>query len=141
VEGRVVAGTNATGLQLVCVDSVSLVEPEDAGQIVVSGSPGGLVAGQHALAIAVDARAAFYNDAGIGCDEAGVSRLPALAARGIVAATVAAASARIGDGRSTLEDGIVSRANALAAELGVAPGMAAHAAADRIGPAAPEAGA
>ena len=71
-------------------------------------------------------RAAFYNDAGIGIDEAGVSRLPALDARGIPAATVAVSSARIGDARSTYEDGIVSRVNALAAVLGLAPGMTAR---------------
>ncbi len=71
-------------------------------------------------------RAAFYNDAGIGVDEAGVSRLPALDARGIAAATVSAASARIGDARSTYEDGILSRVNARAAALGLVPGMTAR---------------
>jgi len=71
-------------------------------------------------------RAAFYNDAGIGIDEAGVSRLPALEARGIPAATVSAQSARIGDARSTYEDGVLSRVNAQAAALGLAPGMTAR---------------
>ena len=47
----------------------------------------------------------------IGIDEAGVSRLPALDARGIAAATVSAAGARIGDARSTYEDGVLSRVN------------------------------
>ena len=55
-----------------------------------------------------------------------MSRLPALDARGIAAATVAAASARIGDARSTYEDGILSRVNARAAALGLAPGMPAR---------------
>jgi len=70
--------------------------------------------------------AALFNDAGIGIDEAGVTRLPALDARGIAAATVAAASARIGDARSTYEDGILSRVNRRAAALGIAPGMTAR---------------
>jgi len=52
-----------------------------------------------------------------------VSRLPALDARGIAAATVSAASARIGDARSTYEDGVLSRVNASAAALGLAPGI------------------
>ncbi len=52
-----------------------------------------------------------------------MSRLPALDRRGIAAATVSAASARIGEARSTYEDGILSRVNARAAALGLAPGM------------------
>ena len=131
-ESRFDRGCNAHGLRIVCVDSISLVEPADAGQVVVSGSHGALVAGQHALAIAVDAVGAFYNDAGIGADDAGVSRLPVLDARGIAAATVAAASARIGDSRSTLDDGVVSRANERARALGIEPGMPASAAVDLI---------
>ncbi len=124
-EARFEIGTNGHGLRIVCVDSISLVEEEDAGQVVLSGSHGGLVAGQHALAIRVDAAAAFYNDAGIGADEAGVSRLPALAGRGVAAGTVSSATARIGDGRSTLREGVLSRVNRLAAALGMAPGMSA----------------
>ena len=64
--------------------------------------------------------------AGIGIDEAGVTRLPALDARGIAAGTVAAASARIGDARSTYEDGILTRINSRAAALGIAAGMMAR---------------
>jgi hypothetical protein len=46
--------------------------------------------------------------------------------RGIAAATVSAASARIGDARSTYEDGIVSRVNARAAALGLRDGISAR---------------
>jgi len=49
--------------------------------------------------------------------------LPALDARGIAAATVSAASARIGDARSSYEDGIVSRINRRATELGLRKGV------------------
>ena len=131
-EARVEAGVNRHGVGVVCVDSVSLVRDEDAGRIVMSGSHGGIVAGQRGLAIRVAAAAAFYNDAGIGKDAAGVSRLTVLDERGIAAATVSAASARIGDGRSTYATGIVSRANACAAKLGIVPGMSAREAAERI---------
>ena len=82
--------------------------------------------GRPETALKYDAFAALFNDAGIGIDEAGVTRLPALAARGIAAATVAAASARIGDARSTYEDGIVSRVNSRAVALGIAPGISAR---------------
>jgi hypothetical protein len=108
------------------LDSASAVAPAHIGTIVVTGSHGGLLGGRPETALKYDARAALYNDAGIGIGEAGVSRLPALDARGIAAATVAAASARIGDARSTYEDGILSRVNACAAALGLAPGTSAR---------------
>lgn len=133
-EARTVAGVNRHGLRIVCVDSVSLVADTDAGQIVFSGSHGGVVSGQRSLAIRVAAAAAFYNDAGIGRDDAGVGRLPVLDAQRIAAATVAAASARIGDGRSTYEDGVVSRVNETAADMGIAAGMPARDAAERVAP-------
>ena len=108
------------------LDSASLVAPEHRDAIVVTGSHGGLLGGRPETALKYDVRAAFYNDAGIGIDEAGVSRLPALDDRGIAAATVSAASARIGDARSTYEDGVLSRVNRRAAALDLAPGMPAR---------------
>ena len=118
--------------QVWAFDSASLIGPQHEGQIVLVGSHGALLGGQPEAALKVDALAAVYNDAGIGIDEAGVSRLPALAARGIAAATVAAASARIGDGLSTYRDGVLSRVNASAAALGAAPGMTAEAFVARV---------
>jgi len=108
------------------LDSASLVAPEHHDAIVVTGSHGGLLGGRAETALKYDVRAAFYNDAGIGIDEAGVSRLPALDRRSIAAATVAAASACIGDARSSYEDGILSRVNVRAAALGLKPGMTAR---------------
>ncbi len=112
--------------QVWALDSASLVMPEHHDAIVVTGSHGGLLGGRPETALKYDVRAAFYNDAGIGIDEAGVSRLPALDARGIAAATVSAASARIGDARSTYEDGVLSRVNRSAAALGLMPGITAR---------------
>src|SRR5438309_7846761 len=110
-------------VQVWALDSASLVAPEHQDAIVLTGSHGGLLGGRPETALKYDVRAAFYNDAGIGIDEAGVSRLPALDQRGIAAATVSAESARIGDARSTYEDGILSRVNRHAAAFGLAPGM------------------
>jgi hypothetical protein len=107
-------------------DSASLVGAEHVGTVVVTGSHGGLLGGRPDTALKYDALAALFNDAGIGVDEAGVTRLPALDLRGIAAGTVAAASARIGDARSTYEDGILSRVNRRAAGLGIAAGMTAR---------------
>ena len=108
------------------LDSASLVGAGHVGTVVVTGSHGGLLGGRPDTALKADALAALFNDAGIGIDEAGVTRLPALDSRGIAAGTVAAGSARIGDARSTYEDGILTRVNQCAAALGVAPGMTAR---------------
>jgi hypothetical protein len=112
--------------QVWALDSASLVAPEHHDAIVITGSHGGLLGGRPETALKYDVRAAFYNDAGIGIDEAGVSRLPALDRRGITAATVAATSARIGDARSSYENGVLSRVNERAASLGLKPGMTAR---------------
>ncbi len=131
-EARATVGVNRHGLRIVCVDSVSLVTPDDIGQIVLSGSHGGVVSGQRSLAVRVAVAAAFYNDAGIGKDQAGVSRLPVLNEQRIPGATVRAASARIGDGRSTYESGTLSRVNATAAALGMAREMPAREAVELV---------
>lgn len=112
--------------RIVLIDSASLVRPEDAGRIVITGSHGGLIGGDPGMALRADAFAGVFNDAGIGSEEAGVGRLPALDRRGIAAFTVAAASARIGEGRSSFEDGVISRSNAIAARLGAAEGLRAR---------------
>lgn len=113
--------------RVVCIDSASLVRPQDAGQIVVTGSHGGLVGGAAEAALRVNALLAMFNDAGIGIDDAGVTRLPALDARGIAAVTVAAGSARIGDAASTLKEGVISRTNTTARAIGAHIGMTASA--------------
>lgn len=108
---------------IVLIDSAAMVDPvADVGAIVVTGSHGGLVGGVPAMALRVDGFAGVYNDAGIGVDEAGIGRLPALDARGIAGLTVSAASARIGEARSTFEDGVISRVNETAARLGAVVG-------------------
>ena len=108
------------------LDSASLATPEDAGCVLATGSHGGLLGGRPESALKGDALAALFNDAGIGLDGAGLGRLDPLAERGIAAATVSAASARIGDGRSTYEDGIVSAVNEVARRFGAARGMTAQ---------------
>jgi len=108
------------------IDSASLTGPADDGAIVITGSHGGLLGGRPDSALKSTPRAALFSDAGVGIDQAGISRLPALAARGIAAATVSAASARIGDARSIYQDGVISHVNAVAAAAGARPGMTAR---------------
>lgn len=111
------------------LDSIGLVESADAGAVLVIGSHGALHGGDPASALGVAARAAFFHDAGRGKDDAGVTRLPVLAARAMPAAAVDYRSARIGDARSLWDTGVVSVVNAPAAARGVAPGMRVAAAA------------
>jgi hypothetical protein len=112
--------------RVVLADSAALVDPSlDRDAIVVTGSHGGLVGGDPDKALKAQGYAALFNDAGIGIDEAGITRLPALDVRGIAAATVTAASARIGDARSTLHDGVLSRVNRTAHASGAREGMRA----------------
>lgn len=112
--------------RILLIDSAALVRPEDAGRIVVTGSHGGLVGGDPAMALRTEAFAAVFNDAGIGLERAGIQRLPALDGRGIAAFTVAAATARIGEARSTFERGVVSAVNETAGRLGAAVGLPAR---------------
>ena len=111
---------------IVLIDSASLVAEEDRDRVVITASHGGLLGGRFETAIKLPVFAALYNDAGIGCDGAGVSRLPALDAQGIPAATVAAGSARIGDARSAWETGVISRVNQKAHALGAREGQGAR---------------
>ncbi len=108
------------------LDSASMVGPEHAGEVVITGSHGALIGGDPARALKAPARIAVFNDAGLGPDEIGAGRLPALAAQGIAAVTVSAGSARIGDAVSALETGVISRANGPAQTLGAKAGLALH---------------
>jgi hypothetical protein len=125
-EGRHIVFDQVGKPRVICMDSASMVEPEDAGQIVITGSHGAMLASMPELVLQVDALIALFNDAGIGIDEAGVTRLRALDRRGIAAATVDAMTARIGDGLSTYRDGVLSRVNEAARSLGARPGMRAQ---------------
>lgn len=69
------------------------------------------------------------SDGGFGRNESGIAALEPTAAAGIPGASVSVESARMGDGLSTYEDGLISAANRLALDLGVTIGMPARQAA------------
>ena len=102
------------------VDSITQLGPQDAGCLAVSGSHGGISSARYALA--ARPRLSIFNDAGVGKDAAGLAALPFLQSHGLAACTVAHSSARIGEAQSTLDEGIVSRVNALAQALGASVG-------------------
>ncbi|RVT85312.1 hypothetical protein DXV76_05965 [Rhodobacteraceae bacterium CCMM004] len=115
---------------LTLLASITDVAPADAGRVAVSGSHGGGYAGM--VASRGGLRAAVFNDAGIGLDHAGVAGVMALEQVGMAAAAYDTMTARIGDAEDALRHGIVSFANGLARDLGVAPGMTVAQAAVRL---------
>jgi hypothetical protein len=123
---RFLAREGRNGLKAWALDSNSHLRESDAGHIVLTGSHGGLVGGRPESALRVKALAAVFNDAGICPDGSSTSRLPVLDEWGIAAATVSAASARISDGRSTYQDGVLSMVNARARALGAREGLSAR---------------
>ena len=103
------------------LDSVTEGGLEHAGQIVVTGSHGGVSAARYALQYRPFL--VVFNDAGVGKDQAGVIGLDLLEEAGIAAVAVAHTSARIGEAKSTFEEGVISHANAVARALGLMPGQ------------------
>ena len=107
--------------RVLIMGSITQVGAEDAGTWVVTASHGGVSSGEFALEVPL--QGAFFNDAGVGKDGAGIAALDMLQARGVAGATVSHLSARIGDCQDTWDHGVVSHANARARELGIVPGQ------------------
>jgi hypothetical protein len=125
------------GVPVLLMDSISEIVPEDAGSIVVAGSHCASNVPRYALSVPL--KAAVFNDAGIGKDNAGISSLGALEEGGLPVVTVSHNTARIGDARDVFENGVISVVNGLAKRLGAQPGMTTQqflALVDRAGPAA-----
>ena len=106
---------------ILVTDTITILRPEDSGAVIVSGSHGGVSSAQFVLGRKL--AGVFFNDAGIGKDEAGVAGLHILDKVGLPAAAVDHASAAIGDGGDTWSTGIISRANSRATAAGVLPGQ------------------
>ncbi len=122
-ESRFVIDQDDGGRVVIGIDSASLFQPEDAGRIVVTASHGALVGGRPDTVVPPGVFAAFFHDAGGAKGGSGYSRLASLDHKGVVAATVAAASARVGDARSCYQDGVLSHINDLARDQGARVGM------------------
>lgn len=108
---------------LICADSIGMLQPDDAGRIVVTASHGALSGGRPDNVVPLDIYAVFFSDAGGGMDGAGIARLDDLDRKGIVAGATSAASAPIGDSRALYHDGILSHVNGPASRHGGRVGM------------------
>jgi hypothetical protein len=104
--------TQIDGVCITVTDSITFLNESNSGDIVVCGSHGGLSAGNYAKKYRV--KAVFFNDAGIGKNNAGVKSLEFLNDAGILACTVDCMSAEIFNGQDVLDNGIISVCNQLA---------------------------
>jgi len=107
-----------------------MLGPDDRDRVAATGSHGALIAGT--TTATMRPRLILFNDAGPCIERAGIQGLDVLEQAGIAAVGVAARSARIGDGRSTLQDGTISAVNRPASQLGAHVGEAALALARRV---------
>ena len=104
--------TQIEGVSITVTDSITFLNEKNSGDIVVCGSHGGASAGHYAQKHKV--KAVFFNDAGIGKNNAGVKSLESLSDAGILACTVDCMSAEIFNGQDVLSNGIISVCNQLA---------------------------
>lgn len=104
--------TQLDGVSITVTDSITFLNESNAGDIVVCGSHGGVSAGHYAQKHHL--KAVFFNDAGIGKNNAGIKSLESLSEAGILACTVDCMSAEIFNGQDVLENGIISVCNQLA---------------------------
>jgi hypothetical protein len=118
------------GRRIVLMDSISSAAPENAGDIVVSASHGGVSSGQFATRQVLGA--CFFNDAGVGKDRAGIQALAMLQELGVPGATLSHDSARIGDARDHWEHGVISHVNPAARSHGLREGQSVQDAVERL---------
>ena len=104
--------TQIDGVSITVTDSITFLNEKNAGDIVVCGSHGGVSAGHYAQKHIL--KAVFFNDAGIGKNNAGIKSLESLSDAGILACTVDCMSAEIFNGLDVLDNGIISVCNQLA---------------------------
>lgn len=114
------------GGAVLIMDSITKIAPEDQGAIVVSASHGGASSGEFALEVSL--KLVFFNDAGVGKDEAGIAALSMLQSRAVAGGTVAHTSARIGDAQDMWDHGVISHLNDAARRLGLRVGQPLQAA-------------
>ena len=109
--------------KVVGVDAAPMLDAGDAGAIAVTGSHAALFRGKPDDVIKPDVHAVFFNDAGVGLDNAGITRLAFLDERKIPAGAVDCMSAPIGNCRAIYADGTLSHLNETALARGARVGM------------------
>ena len=127
VTNRRVVHEAADGRQVVVTDSIIFGTEADRRNVLVTAGHTGRSGARHI--IKVRPFGFICSDGGRGRNDSGMAGLEITHAEGIAGATVDAVRARMGDGMSTYEDGVISAANELALQCGVWIGMPAREAA------------
>lgn len=109
--------------KVIGLDAAPLLVADDAGSIAITGSHAALFRGRPDNVIVVPLRAAYFNDAGVGLDKAGIGRLADLDTREMPAAAVSCSSAEIGSALSSWNTGRLSHINRSAHLEGLHIGM------------------
>lgn len=123
--------TQIHGVAITVADSITFLNENNVGDILVCGSHGGVSAGEYAQKYKL--KAVVFNDAGIGKNNAGIKSLDSLNEAGILACTVDCMSAEIFNGQDVLANGIISVCNQQAQSRNVHEGMAVQEAIEKIG--------
>lgn len=113
--------------KIIAVWSILLVDGQQPSNVFCVASHSGETMAKFAKRVMP--KAIIANDAGKALGDSGIAGLTLLDEVGVAAASVDAMTARIGDGLSTYEDGVISATNEHAREAGVAVGMPAKRAA------------
>jgi len=116
--------------RIIVVDTTSDINETNSNDVIVTGSHQGLNSGHYLSGLGI--KGAIGNDAGLGKDDAGIAGLKILDEHGILGAAVSSMSARIGNGKSTYEQGKISAVNKTAEKLGLIAGMPTKEAAIRM---------
>lgn len=130
VTNRRVVEETPDGRQVVVTDSIVFGTAADRRNVLVTAGHTGRSGARHI--INVGPFGFVCSDGGRGRNDSGMAGLAITNDAGIAGATVDARLARMGDGMSTYEDGIISAANALAEACGVRIGMRAKDAASLL---------
>jgi hypothetical protein len=112
------------------LDSVTHFSADARGRAAIAASHGGVYAAY--LAAKAGVKAVILCDAGVGREQAGIGGIGWIGKLGVPAAAIGHRAARIGDGADCAQRGVITFANERAMLLGVAPGMSAREALERL---------
>lgn len=119
-------------VRMILIDSITAINADAKNSIVISGSHGGFSSTGFALSNAERPLLVFFNDAGVGKDNAGIYCLSALEQIGVACACYGHMTACIGQALDGYEHGIITHINPTAANLGLKIGMRVDAACHQL---------
>jgi uncharacterized protein YunC (DUF1805 family) len=110
-------------VKMIFIDSITAINADAKNAIVISGSHGGFSSTGFALNNPERPLLVFFNDAGVGKDNAGIYCLSALEQIGVACACYGHMTACIGQALDGYEHGVITHINHSAEHLGLKIGM------------------